>query len=197
MAENGNAKRPETQYVAYTEVTNPEGEMNKDFIVTNIGTTRKSLTKYQIVFLVPNVEKCADMTVKEFFAQDVFTGRDFDGQAFVNAGFRKISTSPVYDTLVNRGTKDSPIEPTETPDPTSPSKPFLDYELVEDGHAKMQALADGYSLGRKASENAVEKARQKAQTAKMDSLEAEMAEAGVDMDTIREMIAKKAAKNKK
>jgi len=191
MTENNEPKRPDTIYVAYTEVyTPPEGGVEKfDFLISRIGTGKKSLTKYEIGCAIPNVAKCADMTVAEFFALPVFTERNLDGQAAMVQLWRKLMTGPQFETTVDKS-----AAAVETADPTKPTAPFKDFPLVEGGHAKMQALADGYELGRQATENALEKAKTKKLAAEMETLNAEMEEAGMNIEAIRAMIAKKKKK---
>ena len=61
MAEETKVKRPDTQYVAWSEVFDVEDGMveNADYIILRIGSHKKCLTRYELGCMVPNVAKCA------------------------------------------------------------------------------------------------------------------------------------------
>ena len=93
---------------------------------------------------------------------------DCDLAYLISKGVRGLSTSPAYQDV---GFND-------------------DGSLKPEGHQAMQTLADGFKVGRRTTAGPTIKAKAK----EFDSLQAEAAEAGLDMATIRAMIAKKKGK---
>lgn len=171
MGENGTeTPKIETQYHAGSgkSALIP----NDKRLVTKIGSTKKSLQKYEIYFLVPeNDEECkarygiplSDLIIK---------------------GVQALSTGPNYPEVGF----DFKAAPVITKDPKNPDKDFTDYPLKIDaegltsGHKEMQTLADGYQPGQRVAATG----GQKAKAQKYDALNAGMAAMGITEEEIAE-----------
>lgn len=156
MTEDTNkAQKPETQY--HAPVIEADGERDKDYIVITVGSSKKSLEKYELVLPVPNIQEMAESgaTVADLSAWFSENWKQ-DLQETVNAAGRNRGYRPPYDTCFQ---KDEEHE-TRTPDPTG-GPDFIDYEPVNNGHAQMQQLLDEYEPGRRATGGASMKAKAK------------------------------------
>ncbi len=164
-------KAPETEYHAGS------GESalipNEKRLVTKIGSTKKSLQKYEIYFLVPETdEECqarygiplSALIIKG--VQGLSTGPDYPGVGFDFKASAKV-----------------------TADPKNTDKDFVDYPLKRNaegiiiGHSEMQTLADGYQPGQRV----VGTGGQKVKAAKYDALNAGLVGMGVDEAAIAEI----------
>lgn len=156
MAEENEKKvqRPETQY--HAPVVDADGTRDKDYIVITVGTSKKSLEKYELVLPVPNIQELAESGATVADLSKWFEDNwKQDLQETVNAAGRNRGYRPPYDTCVDRE-----AEPEVTPDPTG-GPDFIDYPLVANGHAQMQQLLDQYEPGRRATGGASMKAKAK------------------------------------
>jgi len=140
--DNGNKIETEYHAVIDTHLEILEtGTEGKDYLITAIGTGKKCVQKYQLVAEVPNIEQMTAITeLDEWFK----SARDASLQDVVNMAVKNMFTRPAYDALVDRD-----IEPVTTEDPKNSDNPFVDFPLVENGHAQMQELLDAYRVGAK------------------------------------------------
>ncbi len=161
---------------------------NDKRLVTKIGSTKKSLQKYEIYFLVPETdEEC-----KARYGIPL--------SALIIKGVQGLSTGPDYPGVGF----DFDEEAVTTVDPKAADKPFVDYPLKTNdegsviGHIEMQTLADGYQPGQRVAATEGQKAKAKkydtlkSGTDSMGISNADLAEAG-DAPTEHERNIKLAA----
>ncbi len=162
----------ETEYHANMDAI--DGIPQHKRLVTKIGSTKKSLQKYEIYFLVPETDEeskarygvpLSALIIKG--VQGLSTGPDYPGVGF---NFDVPAITTVY--------------------PKNADKPFVDYPLKVNaetgnitGHIEMQTLADGYKPGMRVAATG----GQKVKAAKYDALNAGMAAMGVDEAKIAEI----------
>ncbi len=188
MTENNGTSTPKVE----TEYHAGSGDSalipNDKRLVTKIGSTKKSLQKYEIYFLVPETdEEC-----KARYGIPL--------SALIIKGVQGLSTGPDYPGVGF----DFDAVPIETVDPKNADKSFVDYPLKKNeegavvGHIEMQTLADGYQPGQRVAGTG----GQKVKAAKYDALnagmvamgisEAEIAECAGDQIALANLMARKA-----
>ena len=186
MTEENGTPKVETQYHAGS------GDSalipNDKRLVTKIGSTKKSLQKYEIYFLVPETD------------EECQARYGIPLSALIIKGVQGLSTGPNYPEVGF----DFNVAPVITDDPKSPDKPFTDYPLKNDsegnvsGHIEMQTLADGFQPGQRAAATGGQKAKAKkydalnAGMAAMGITEAEIAECAGDQMALAGLMARKA-----
>ena len=182
MPESNNevAKRPDS--IPFAFIPDMTGLVqDSDYIIGTTGSCKKCLNKYELVALVPNCETLSIEDVATFLAENW----NLSLQECINQGIRHLTYKPDYHGVGY----DYDAEPTTTEDPTKPGSPFADHPLKPEGHEAMQLLLDGYKAGQRTTTPGLKK-----KAAEMDSLNAELAEAEMDMPALRAMIAKAKAK---
>ena len=183
---NSTPKAPETEYHAGS------GDSalipNDKRLVTKIGSTKKSLQKYEIYFLVPETdEEC-----KARYGIPL--------SALIIKGVQGLSTGPDYPSV---GFDFEAITKV-TADPKNADKDFVDYPLKRNaegiiiGHEAMQTLADGYQPGQHVAATGGQKAKAKkwdkvdAGLTAMGITEAEIDECAGDQMALAGLMARKA-----
>jgi len=153
------------------KVIRPEAEPNmkamerfpSDIRLTHkVGSARKCLQKHEVYWERVSTE------------EDAQRRYGVPLQDIIDKGILQYMTGPAYELLFNKD-----VEPTITPDPSNPDKPFVDYPLIEDGHDQLQLSADNFKPGQKSERSTAAKV-EKVKAAKFDTLNGTLALMGID-----------------
>ncbi len=173
MEENNGTSTPKVETEYHANMDAIDGIPQHKRLVTKIGSTKKSLQKYEIYFLVPETdEEC-----KARYGIPL--------SALIIKGVQGMSTGPDYPGVGFN----FDVPAVTTVDPKNADKPFVDYPLKVNaetgnitGHIEMQTLADGYKPGMRVAATG----GQKVKAAKYDILDAGMTTMGITKAEITE-----------